>query len=291
MEEVSMRKMLPVLIVMLLLSACNYPGDTDYSQDPVVQTSVSLILTKGARTQEGTVSEKTATALPIQVETAAEETLTQAATAATPEPTETESVPSQTPTPTLVDSTDPWGGEATFGEGFDSGDYWNFESDYLYSKINNGQLEFTSKGTPWWSSWYTTEPEVKNGYFETTFSMPNCQAWDRFGLVIRLGNSGNFYYMGLTCDGSWGFTLYTAANETIDLLPYQKSDALNPAGETNQIGILAKNNAFEFYINRQKVGSTSDSNIEEVGNFGFLTMSAGTQSFKTLIDRLEYWSK
>lgn len=286
-----MRKLLPVLIVMLLLSGCYFPGDTDYSQDPVVQTRVSLILTQGAQTQESTGLETTATVVPIQVETPAEETQTQAITATTTVPTETELVPSQTPSPTLVVSTDPWGGEATFVEEFDSGDYWDFESNYLFSKIINGQLEFTSKGTPWWSSWYTTEPEFKNGYFETTFNMPNCQGQDRFGLVIRWGNSSNFYYMGLTCDGSWGFTLYTAANETIDLLAYQKSNALNPAGETNQIGILAKDNAFEFYINRQKVGSTSDSSIEEGGNFGFLTMASGTQNFKTLIDRLEYWSR
>lgn len=286
-----MRKLLPVLIVMLLLSGCYFPGDTDYSQDPVVQTRVSLILTQGAQTQESTGLETTATVVPIQVETPAEETQTQAITTTTTVPTETELVPSQTPSPTLVVSTDPWGGEATFVEEFDSGDYWDFESNYLFSKIINGQLEFTSKGTPWWSSWYTTEPEFKNGYFETTFNMPNCQGQDRFGLVIRWGNSSNFYYMGLTCDGSWGFTLYTAANETIDLLAYQKSNALNPAGETNQIGILAKDNAFEFYINRQKVGSTSDSSIEEGGNFGFLTMASGTQNFKTLIDRLEYWSR
>lgn len=286
-----MRKLLPVLIVMLLLSGCYFPGDTDYSQDPVVQTRVSLILTQGAQTQESTGLETTATVVPIQVETPAEETQTQAITATTTVPTETELVTSQTPSPTLVVSTDPWGGEATFVEEFDSGDYWDFGSNYLFSKIINGQLEFTSKGTPWWSSWYTTEPEFKNGYFETTFNMPNCQGQDRFGLVIRWGNSSNFYYMGLTCDGSWGFTLYTAANETIDLLAYQKSNALNPAGETNQIGILAKDNAFEFYINRQKVGSTSDSSIEEGGNFGFLTMASGTQNFKTLIDRLEYWSR
>ncbi len=286
-----MKKIFPVLIVMLFLSACYFPGDTDYSQDPVVQTSVALILTQGAQTQEVAGLETTATALPNQVETPfIEETLTQEVNATTTVPTQTEFVPSQTPLPTLVDSTDPWSGEATFIEDFDSGDYWDFENNYLYSKVGNGQLEFTSKGTPWWSSWYTTEPELKNGYFETTFSMPNCQAWDRFGLVIRWGNSSDFYYMGLTCNGSWGFTLYTAANETIDLLSYEKSDALNPAGETNQIGILAKDNAFEFYINRQKVGSTSDSSIGEGGNFGFLTMSAGTQNFKTLIDRLEYWA-
>lgn len=286
-----MKKLIPVLIIMLLLAACNFPGEVDYSEDPVVQTSVSLILTQGAQTQESTPLDQTTALSPIQTETPSAETQTPAETATMTQTTGTEPVPSQTPAPTEVISTDPWGGEATFTEDFISGDYWDFESDYLYSKVNNGQLEFNSKGTPWWSSWYTTNPEFKNGYFETTFSMPNCQGRDRFGLVIRWGGSSNFYYMGVTCGGYWGFTQYTAANETIDLLPYQKSDVLNPTDETNQIGILAKDNSFEFYINRQKVGSASDNAIVDGGNFGFLSMSSGTQNFKTLIERLDYWSK
>ena len=286
-----MKKLIPVLIIMLLLAACNFPGEVDYSEDPVVQTSVSLILTQGAQTQESTPLDQTTTLSPIQTETPSAETQAPVETATMTQTTGTEPVPSQTPAPTEVISTDPWGGEATFTEDFISGDYWDFESDYLYSKVNNGQLEFISKGTPWWSSWYTTNPEFKNGYFETTFSMPNCQGQDRFGLVIRWGGSSNFYYMGVTCGGYWGFTQYTAANETIDLLPYQKSEVLKPANETNQIGILAKDNSFEFYINRQKVGSASDNAIADGGNFGFLSMSSGTQNFKTLIERLDYWSK
>ncbi len=157
-----MKKLIPVLIIVLLLSACNFPGEVDYSQDPVVQTSVSMILTKGAQTQQIAPLDQTTTPLPVQTETPPVETQTQEATATLIQTTETEPAPSQTPSPTQVVSTDPWGGEATFTEDFDSGDYWDFESDYVYSKINDGQLEFTSKGTPWWSSWYTTNPEFKN---------------------------------------------------------------------------------------------------------------------------------
>jgi len=286
-----MKKIIPVLILILLLSACNFPGEVDYSEDPVVQTSVSQILTQGAQTQEITALGQTVTVSPNQAETPSQESQTPVNTATASQTAEPELTPSQTPSPTQVNSTDPWGGEATFVEEFDSGDYWDFESSYLYSKVTNGQLDFTSKGTPWWSSWYTTNPQFKNGYFETTFSMPNCKGQDRFGLVIRWGGSGDFYYMGVTCDGAWGFTQYTSANRTIDLLPYEETDLLNLTGGTNQIGILAKDNLFEFYINRQKVGSITNDSVVEDGNFGFLTMSTGTQNFKTLIDNLDYWAK
>jgi hypothetical protein len=268
--------------MLLLLSACNYPETADYSQDPVVATNVALILTQGAQTQEA--AELSLTATPSASETETPPTETQA----NPE-TATQAEPSETPTSTEVLSTDPWSGEAAFVEEFDSGDYWDFESGFLYSKVSNGQLEFTSKGTPWWSSWYTTTPEFKNGYVETTFSMPNCQGQDRFGLVIRWQRPGVFYYMGVTCDGKWGFSQYTAGNETIDLLPYEEIFVLKPVGETNQIGIMAEDNSITFYINRQFVGSILVNSEDEAGNFGFLSMSSGSKNFKTLIDKLEYW--
>ena len=291
-----MKKLLPVLIIMLLLTACNFPGEEDYSQDPVVQTRVSLILTQGAQTQVAKELDETQVVLPDQTQTPTDglqEVFTPTAggaesTTATLQP---EPGPTDTPVPTQVLSTDPWGGQATFVEDFAVGDYWHFESAQLYSMANDGQLEFTSKGTPWWSSYYTTKPEVKNGYFETTFSMPNCKGLDRFGLVMRWSRGSDFYYMGVTCDGKWGFTQYTLGNETIDILPYQASDALNPTGETNQNGIFANEDAFEFYVNRQKVGSATHSAVTGPGNFGFLTMSSGTKNFRTLIDRLEYWTE
>ncbi|MDD2522889.1 MAG: hypothetical protein PHW11_08760 [Anaerolineaceae bacterium] len=284
-----MKKILPILIILLLFSACNLPGSDDYSQDPVVQTSVSLILTQGAQTNEATRLVQDATPLPVETETLPAETQAEKETATQTQPEQNQPEPSQTPSPTELVSTDPWGGEVTFSENFDSGDYWDFESGFLRSQIKNGQLEFTSKGTPWWSSWYTTKPEFKNGYVETSFSMPNCQGQDRFGLVIRWNRPGVFYYMGVTCDGTWGFTLYTASNETIDILPYTESDNFSPLAENHQIGILAKDNSFEFYINRQRVGSVTSDAIVEGGNFGFMSMSSGTNNFQTLIDRLEYW--
>jgi len=280
-----MKKLYPVLIFMLLLGACNLPDNSDYSQDPVVQTKVAQILTKGAQTQSASEPEETPEATlivetPVQVETStAEPTL----------PEDTVIAPTETATATQSVASNPWDGDPDFIDEFDSGDYWDFENRYLYSKVSAGQLEFTSKGTPWWTSYYTTSPQLKDGYFETSFSMPNCDGLDRFGLVFRWNRSGDFYYMGVTCDGKWGFTRYTSSNETIDIMAYQTSDSFNPMAETHQIGVLARGADFEFYIDRQKVGSFTDNALEEAGNFGFLTMSSGTTNFRTLIDRLEYW--
>lgn len=292
-----MKKLVPVLLVLILiLSSCYYIGDEDISQDPVVETNVAQILTQAAQNRSEENDETIATPGPEELpypvagvggeDAESKEPALEAENppeAETPENTEE-------PAETSAGENLPWSGARLYNGPFDS-IYWNFENPYLKSKVDNGQLEFTSKGTPWWTSYYTTKPEVQNGYFETSFSMPNCNANDRFGLVFRLKVSGDFYYMGLTCDGKWGFSQYTSDNRIIDILPYEASDALNPINETNQLGVLANGNDFEFYINRQKVGSATNGNLLEAGFFGFTTMSAGTQNFKTLIDSLEVWEK
>ena len=152
-------------------------------------------------------------------------------------------------------------------------------------------MHITSKGTPYWTSWYTTYPEVVDGYFETTITRPNCNGQDRFGLVIRWDNSQAFYYMGVTCDGTWGFSCYTENHQIFDIVDYQGSNALKPANEANRIGIMAKGNQFEFYINGIKVGSATDDRLDDPGTFGFLSMSAGTVNFKTDVEKLEYWEQ
>ncbi len=334
-----MKKILPVLLlIVLLVSACNFPEERDISEDTVVQTRVAVLLTQGAPesqvpfnivapidkdidsadSEEPTPVEEAETETPGETsvtpeptEEITEPTLepTEEVVEPTPEPTdeiieptpkptdevieptpeETEMAP--TPTPVETDPDKPWSGTPEFVEEFDSTAYWNFENNHLLSKASDGQLEFTSKGTPWWSSWYTTNPAQKNGYFETTFTMPNCNGSDRFGLVIRWIHPNVFYYLGVTCDGTWGFSLYNQVNQTIDLVTYTENDALNPVSESNRIGILATDNSFDFYINGTLVGSATHDGIQKAGPFGFVSMSTGTKDFKTLIDKLEYWAK
>lgn len=301
-----MKKFLPVLLlIVLLVSSCNFPEEQDLSEDPVVQTRVAVLLTQGApagdepfnivepidkdieptEAEDLTPTEDAKTDTPEETPVAPE--ATEEVVAPTPEETEV----ATTPTPEETDPDKPWSSTPEFVEEFDSTTYWNFEDNYLLSKANDGQLEFTSKGTPWWSSWYTTNPAQKNGYFETTFTMPNCNGSDRFGLVIRWTHPNVFYYLGVTCDGTWGFSLYNQVNQTIDLVTYSKNDALNPVTESNRIGILAKDNSFDFYINGTLVGSATHDGIQKAGPFGFVSMSTGTKDFKTQIDKLEYWAK
>ena len=182
-------------------------------------------------------------------------------------------------------------GEPDFLEDFSAAGGWPYEDDWFLITVSGGQLHAYSKGTPYWSSWYTTYPEVKDAYFETTITRPNCNGQDRFGLVIRWDESQEFYYMGVTCDSTWGFSFYTEDNQIINILDYQSNNAFKPADEANRIGIMAKGDQFDFYINGTKVGSVTDDRLPDAGTFGFLSMSAGTVNLKTSVDVLEYWEQ
>ncbi len=322
-----MKKLIPVLLVCLMLSGCNYPT-TELSSEEVVQTNVAMILTNAPETTllpdptlETEIPETT-TEAPTEVvsEPTAEapteivpEPTAEAPTETVPEPTATEtSVPTPEPQPTATDTPEPTAtattaptatpepvagdpvvqfGKPDFLEDFAEAGNWPYEDDWFLITVSGGQLHTFSKGTPYWSSWYTTYPEVKDAYFETTITRPNCSGQDRFGLVIRWDEAQEFYYMGVTCDGTWGFSFYTKDNQIINIVDYQTSDALKPANEANRIGILAKGDQFDFYINGIKVGSATDDRLDDAGTFGFVSMSAGTANFKTSVDKLEYWKQ
>lgn len=290
-----MKKIIPVLLICLMLSACNYPTD-ELSSEEVVQTNVALILTNAPETtlvpEPTRVTETVEATGEVATEIAPEPSATETE-AATPEPQPTATATEAATATQEPTSGDPVAqlGEPDFLEDFSAAGGWPYEDDWLLITVSGGQLHMFSKGTPYWSSWYTTYPEVKDAYFEATITRPNCSGEDRFGLVIRWDESQQFYYLGVTCDGKWGFSFYTKDNQIINIVDYQSSDAFKPANEANRIGILAKGNQFDFYINGTKVGSATDDRLPDAGTFGFLSMSAGTINFKTSVDKLEYWEQ
>ena len=298
-----MKKIIPILLVCLMLSACNYPT-TQLSSEEVVQTNVALILTNAPETtllpDATQVPETPQPTTETATEIVLEPTTTEAAVvtqepqptlANTPEPLPTATLaPTATPQPIAGDPVAQLG-EPDFLEDFSAAGGWPYEDDWFLITVSGGQLHAYSKGTPYWSSWYTTYPEVKDAYFETTITRPNCSGEDRFGLVIRWDESQAFYFMGVTCTGTWGFSYYTKDNQIINILDYETSDAFKPASEPNRIGIMAKGNQFDFYINGVKVGSATDDRLPDAGTFGFLSMSAGTVNLKTSVDVLEYWEQ
>ena len=298
-----MKKITFIIGISLLLASCNMPLATP---DPAiaVATNVALILTNAPSSTplpnlNGGIT-STVTPLPVQTEepvvTDAPVEQTEAPTEASTEaPTEAPTeVPTATPTPAVTvapSSDDPAArfGEPTKRETFDRvTGQWIYEDDWYNANISGGQLHMYSKGTPYWNSWYTVQPEIKNFYLEATLTMANCQGSDRVGLAFRLTDN-EFYFLGLTCDGNVGISRYTAENSVVNVLPYQTSDKLNPTSQSNRIGVLANGSDFQIFVNGNLVNQVKDEALPDAGTYGFVSMSTGTANMKTSVDELSYW--
>ncbi|MFZ3151480.1 MAG: hypothetical protein WA116_07330 [Anaerolineaceae bacterium] len=291
-----MKKYLILLIPVLLLSACNMPSNATATPD-LIATNVSQALTNAPTNTSVVLTEPvivTATEVAtIETTAAPSEALTQVPTTEPTLPPTVTATSTALPAPTATFSPeDPairYGNPTKTDDFSTSSATWNYEDDWSTLNVNNGQLNIYSKGTPYWNSWYTIGPAIQNFYLETTLSIPNCNSGDRIGLAFRLSEDNAYYFMGLTCDGTWGFSRYTSSNETQTILAYESSDQLKPIGEQNRLGVLANGDAFEFYLNGVKVGATTDSSYPKAGTYGFVTMSAGTLNFRTSVDNLKYW--
>ncbi len=282
-----MKKIAILIGLILLLTSCNLPRA---KVDPsiAVATNVAFQLTNAP----------TATAIPdlnqgISSVTTPEPINSEEPAAPTELPTE---VPTETPTataePTPVPSTDDPAtrlGEASKVEEFNQATgAWSYEDDWFIVNISGGQMHFYSKGTPYWNSWYTTKPEIKNFYLEAVLSMVNCAGKDRIGLAFR-NTDNQFYIVGLTCDGTVGMNRYTAENRVVEVVAYQPSDKLNPTNQENRIGVLANDSDFQIYVNGHLVAQVSDHSLPDAGTYGFVSMSTGTVNMETSIETLRYW--
>lgn len=295
-----MKKLALIIGISLLLASCNMPRATP---DPAiaVATNVALILTNAPTVtplpnlNDGIVSTPTLAPIKTEEPTVSEVAPTEPPVQETPAPTEAPTeAPTATPTsaPTVPPSSDDPAvrlGEPSKRETFDSATGgWIYGDDWFYTVVSGGQLHLYSKGTPYWNSWYTQQPAIKNFYLETSFTMANCEGKDRVGLAFRLTNN-EFYFVGLTCDGTIGLSRYNAENAVVEVLAYETSDKLNPTNQVNRIGVMANGSDFQVYVNGNAIGQVKDESLPNAGSYGFVSMSTGTTSMKTSVDELTYW--
>jgi hypothetical protein len=281
-----MKRLTTIACFLLLLSglaACT-PAETAQPDDNLVSTQVAIILTE------------TALAEPIETELPPTETVVPSPTTTEPaiEPTPTETpTASATPTPT-EDQNDPallLGAPSWTYDFSANSSPWDFDSDQASFNTNNGKLNITAKANANWHSWYVSSPRLKNAYVEAVIEMTNCAGADRFGLAVRsISYWHRFYFMGVTCEGKWGFFRMEPDVNIQQIVGFKSAEpATFGPNQPHRIGIWMKDTNFTFYIDGQEVGSASDSKITGDGYTGFLVAFANTPGFTVHVDDLRYW--
>ena len=269
-----------ILIPMFSLMSCNIPGNIEPTVD-IVATQVAKLLTE-APTDTQPAPHDTVTPTNTQTDTPPENIPTATVTV-TVTPTETQNP--DDPAQQL--------GAPAWTEDFNgSSSSWDFDSYQATFKVNNGALNLTANASANWHSWYVSSPKLKNAYIEATIHMPNCSGFDRMGLAVRSSSDGqDFYFMGITCDGQWGFFRMEPDVNIIKISDYKPAEPLNSGTNVqHRVGIWMSGSSFTFYIDGKQVGSASDSTLSSAGFIGFLIAHTNTPGFTVLVDKLQYWN-
>ena len=265
-----------MLIAVVMLSSCNFPGQSAEPTVDIIGTQVGLMLTEGATEEMKSPTET--------VEPAEEET----------EPVE--NTPTATATPTATQSaSDPAQslGSAAWTQDFSgSTSAWDFDYPQATFETSGGYLTMTTKANANWHSWYVSSPKLLNAYVETNIQMANCSGLDRFGLAVRASSDGQqFYFMGITCDGQWGFFRMAPDVNIIEIKGYQSATQLsNGTNNPHRVGIKMSGSAFTFYIDGEEVGTASDSTLSNEGYTGFLIAFTNNPGVSVKVDELKYWT-
>ncbi len=204
-------------------------------------------------------------------------------------------LPTEGPTPTPITG-DPRDilGSPVFLDEFDNDDNWDvYDNDCFKSEIAGGKFQMTAKGAPDFTSvtcWELTWPKVTDYYLEVTATSPAvCEGIDRWGLFFRGPDTKRGYALLLTCDGRFVMANidgtgvhYIAGPET--------SGAINAGpGQTNRIGVGAKDNNFWIYINGVKLAEVQDSAYTNGVRIGLAVGSTNTENMTVLFDEYAYW--
>jgi len=269
-----------ILIPMFSLMSCNIPGNTEPTVD-IVATQVAKLLTE-APTNTSPAPSDTIMPTNTQTEIPPENT-----------PTSTVTV-TVTPTTTqdLDDPAQKFGAPA-WTEDFSGGSSpWDFDSVQATFKVVNGALTLTANANANWHSWYVSSPKLKNAYIEATIKMTNCSGLDRVGLAVRSSSDGQqFNFMGITCDGQWGFFRMEPDVNIIEIKGFQPAEPLNNGtANPHRVGILMSGSSFTLYIDGKQVGTAFDATLGSEGYTGFLIVYASNPGFTVHVDQLQYWN-
>lgn len=272
------------LFLISLLAGCDTSQEAGVD-DALVSTQVSIVLTQTA------LAEPAETGLPpVDIDTT---TPTSTATQEIATPTLTETL---TPTTTAtLDGSDPAVslGEPAWVQDFNADSSpWDFDSDQAVFKTQDGALILSAKGSANWHSWYVSTPKLRNAYLEAKIEMGSCSGLDRMGLAFRSESDGQqFYFVGVTCDGQWGFFRMAPDVNIKEIIGFEKTDLLATTANTpHRVGVWMNGDDFTIYIDGQEVGTATDDTLMSEGYTGFLVAYDKTPGFTIKVDELKYWN-
>lgn len=323
-----MKRIIPVLLVIFLLSGC-ISSQTAGPSDDDMATRVASILTEMPAGSTPLPS-VTWTALPaVEVTLPPTATLPPSETPPpTPEPSATASLePTEMLIPTLTVTIQPTagpGGSATppptltgqppsaapgdirnkLGapagvDPMDKATTWNWPTgpnDFTSIDFQNGQMRLTglTKDSGWRLPLLNA---ATNLYVEMTVAPQDCSGMDNYGLIFRVPvfrEADRGYLYALSCGGQYALWKWDGKvapdGKSTMLIQWKNSAQINAgSGAFNRMGVMTFEDRLLLYINGVKVDEYRDSTYVG-GNFGVFVNPDDEEDFSIWVDEMSYWT-
>lgn len=316
-----MRKVVYLILIAIILSACGGIGASPTPSDAEMATRVAEILTEmppatSMPTQKLPQGEQPASEAELQSgdepatsgegngEPSAEASVATEVPTEIP-PTEVPTVAQpQGPTATLV-STDLLNtlGNPTSTDPMDSAVkwvWWEGADEYTNVEFVDGSMKFSSLDEI--TGWRLPVIEsASNMYIEMTVSTANCSGEDNYGIIFRVpirNEADRGYLFAVSCEGKYELWEWDGKIEPngkrITLLCWQTpkndaKDAINTGSNaTNRLGVKTDGYDISLYANGYLLHEIVDTTFPG-GYFGIFINSEETEDFYVLIDEMSYW--
>uniref|UniRef100_A0A7C4KKJ9 DUF1080 domain-containing protein n=1 Tax=Anaerolinea thermolimosa TaxID=229919 RepID=A0A7C4KKJ9_9CHLR len=274
------KKILPLILAVLLLAACNLPTRPIDTPTPTVDLVATQIANLLATQESVTRNAPLATQLPSPTPSA------------TPEATPT---PPPAPTPTTNPSDPALSlGDPTWKDSLDTAkNFYLFENDQTKVEAEDGALALTGRNANGWLGWSLTYAQNPSDfYLEATFRARTCAGSDLYGIVFRASKENAGYFFGVTCDGRYNLTYRDLNNDIQNELISMKAASAIQAGsdQINRLGVFAQGEKISLYINGSLIDEVTDS-TRSSGYFGAFVAANQTAGFRADLDQIKLWKR
>lgn len=318
-----MKRLLPLLLVLVVLTACNTAQMTPTLSDSELATKVAEITTPSL-TATAEVVLVTATPGGDTMPTPTQPLLVPTVTDGAPRPTATLKLPTNTPVPptattgpteTVGPSPTPsntplptatllpgdprsYLGAPLWNDEVNDNTYWPTGDDplaFTTAVVQNGYFELTGLKTV--SGWRVATTEALGDfYLEMSFNTGDCKADDRYGIIFRVPvrtDPVQGYLYSVSCDGryslsAWNGKAPAGQQLTILLSITPDKNLLAGANQVNRLGVKAKGGTIMLYANGVEISDVYDTTYVG-GNFGVLVASRTSTTYTVKLDKASYW--
>jgi len=153
------------------------------------------------------------------------------------------------------------------------------------ARIQNGEyIVLTHKKDTSWRVTCADCGTFDDGYYEATVRYVSGPTNFGYGLVVR-GDSGmdHGYLFSISADGS--FRIARDVTDTVVSLVRWTNDPVIQVNGTNRLGVLARGNTFEFFINGKSVARISDSALTK----GYIGLYVGSENLQIAFSQVRVW--